>query len=129
GGVARVDVLASDGDAGAPVGYAIAVLGDRELEVRRDGARALRRIAIPDDGARSARHRWELRFDPRPDEGGALELEVRRDGTLLAVLVDPEPLTRGERVVVLTRGGARVAALAIEAERSAGQQRPSSVVR
>lgn len=112
GGAARVHLLA-DADERTSSGYAFAVIDDRELEVRRSSERVLRRIAIPDDGARHARHRWELRFDPRLDEG-VIEIEVRRDGALLAVVIDPEPFVAGERAVVRTRGGATLDALTFE---------------
>ncbi|UJR82710.1 PIG-L family deacetylase [Sandaracinus amylolyticus] len=79
--------------------YAIEIVGDREVEVRGAGDRVLRRVHIPDDAARHAQHRWDLRIDPRPEEGGVVELEVRRDGALLAVLIDPQPYAGVARTV------------------------------
>ncbi|AKF04684.1 hypothetical protein DB32_001833 [Sandaracinus amylolyticus] len=82
--------------------YTLEIVGDREVAVR-SGERVLRRVHIPDDAARHAEHRWELRIDPRPDEGHVVELELRREGALLAVVIGPAPfrpitgtLARGE---------------------------------
>ncbi len=77
-------------------GWIVEFLSEREIEVRRSSGRVLRRIRIPES---THEHRvLELNFDPRPDEGHVIEIEVRLNGVLMAVLVDPEPFEFGPLV-------------------------------
>lgn len=102
---ARIQVLARGADRSA--GYVLEIVEGTSLVVSRTD-RVLDRIAIADDGARDARHRWSVRLDPRPDEGGVLELEIRRDGELVAVVVDAVPFLEGDRIVASTQSTATV---------------------
>ncbi len=72
------DEIASDGPGGL------------RMSVRSDvgDARVLRRVPLPEDPPGTT-HRYEVRFDPRADDGGVVEITLRRDGEFLAVAVDP----------------------------------------
>lgn len=107
-GSVRVRLLARATDASS--GYVVELVDGASVTLARSD-RALARVTIPDDGARNARHRWSLRLDPRPDEGGAIELELRRDGQLVAIAVDASPFLHGDRIVATTRGTATLGAL------------------
>jgi LmbE family N-acetylglucosaminyl deacetylase len=111
---ALVHVLAREADPSA--GYQLAVIDGTAVEVRRPRDRVLRRFRVPDDGARSQTHRWEMRIDPRPDDGGAVEIEVRRDGELLGISVDARPFVTGDHIDARTRGSAYVGEIRAVAE-------------
>jgi LmbE family N-acetylglucosaminyl deacetylase len=96
-------------------GYRLAIRSGADVELR-SGERVLRALRLPEDGAAHARHRWELRMDPRPDEGGVIEIELRRDGALLGVTVDARAYVDGDLATVQVRGGAEVAGLAVTGE-------------
>lgn len=109
GGSALVRALARQS---APdEGLALVIEDGRSVAIRRGRERVLRQVRVPNDGALHARHRWEMRLDPRPDDGGVLEIEIRRDGTPFAYAVDPDPILEGDAVLVETSGGATVTAL------------------
>jgi LmbE family N-acetylglucosaminyl deacetylase len=112
-GAARVRVLARASDLDA--GYALAIVGGHTAVVYGPRGRELASIHVPDDGARRARHRWELRVDPRADDGGAVELEVRRGGALIGVAVDADPFLEGDTLLTGARGGAEVGAVDVAA--------------
>lgn len=95
GGVGSVHLFASDDDPGR--GW-IVELSDHDVEVRRASGRVLRRIYVAE--SMHASRVFELRFDPRPDEGGVVEIELRLDEVLMAILVDPEPLELGSELRV-----------------------------
>jgi LmbE family N-acetylglucosaminyl deacetylase len=75
-------------------------IGADSVRFFRGNAR-LRELFVPE--VRGA-HAWSLRVDPRPDDGGVLELELRRDTRPVAwaVVVDHE--VEGDTVRVIMRG-------------------------
>lgn len=95
GGIGSVHLFASDDD---PHRGWIVELSDQHIEVRRASGRVLRRIHVPE--STHTRGVIELRFDPRPDEGDVVEIEMRLGEALLALLVDPEPFELGSELRV-----------------------------
>jgi LmbE family N-acetylglucosaminyl deacetylase len=89
------------------------------IELDRRGARPLR-VVIGVDAIRFARgeervrdvfvpeaegaHAWSLRVDPRPDDGGVIELELRRDARPVAWAVVVDEAIEGDAVRVMARG-------------------------
>jgi hypothetical protein len=49
----------------------------------------------------------QLRVEPRPDDGGVVELTVRADGAFVGVAIDPAPLPFDGRVRIAAEGGCR----------------------
>ena len=70
------------------------------------GTVELREVYVPDPSP--GPERWTFRVDPRPDEGGVIELEIRRDGSLVAVAVDPIALEGARVIRASASGGASI---------------------
>lgn len=87
------------------VSNALRVAIDAREVVFSRGTTVLRRAYVPDV---AGAHRWSLRVDPRPDEGGVLELELRRDGVPAAYAIDLATRHEGSVVHVVSRGRATV---------------------
>ncbi len=67
------------------------------------GQELLRSVFVPEvQGA----HAWSLRVDPRPDDGGVIELELRRDGRAVAWAVVPDDEIEGDTVRCVARDAA-----------------------
>lgn len=84
---------------GGPVegAYTVVVVGPREAEVRA-GDRIVSRLPR----AAGVAGGWTVRARNRPDEG-VVELEIRHDGEMAAVVIDPVP-ARGSVATRSTRG-------------------------
>ena len=65
------------------------------------GEERLRDVFVPEV---RGRHAWSLRVDPRPDDGGVIELELRRDARPVAWSVVAEEVIEGDAVRVIARG-------------------------
>ncbi|MBN8612963.1 MAG: PIG-L family deacetylase [Deltaproteobacteria bacterium] len=87
-------------------------LGPNALVVSH-GTTELRDVYVPD--ASAGPERWTFRVDPRPDEGGVIELEIRRDGALVAVAIDPIALEGARVIRASASGGASVARVDLRA--------------
>lgn len=79
----------------------------------RYGSIVLRRLPLPHGESAAAFHAWEIRVDPRPEDGNVAEVSVRRDGVFwLEAVITAEPLFRpapmfaGETVTLDVEGGA-----------------------
>ncbi|MEI8254780.1 MAG: PIG-L family deacetylase [Deltaproteobacteria bacterium] len=110
-----VRLLADGPDSGAADEIASDGASAVRISVRGDtgDARVLRRAGLPAD-APGETHRYEVRLDPRGDDGGVVEFTVRRDGDVIAVAVDPLGRTTGRWIAatgVLAAGDVTCGAL------------------
>ena len=89
-------------------GEVIALQGGAQLVVSHEDAAGERarwiRETLPDDGTRAASHHFEVRVDPRPDDGDVVEITIRRDGEFLATAVVTAAASTGNDLRITTRG-------------------------
>jgi hypothetical protein len=67
------------------------------------GPTEIRRLFVP---AVERGRRWSLRVEPRPEDGGVLELELRQDAVPVAWAIAADDALEGEGIDVSVEGGA-----------------------
>ena len=67
------------------------------------GPSEIRRLFVP---AVERGRRWSLRVEPRPEDGGVLELELRQDAVPVAWAIAADDALEGEGIDVSVEGGA-----------------------